>query len=161
MTHAGVKQGIDFGTSFRENMYIEDKQGGGGLLRLHSTYRHDLKCYTSDEGRCQKTAAAFLKGLLSLEGALAPILVIMVRKDEATQKMLNDSSEAEKDMDEIKKKLSILMNSDEDLYTKYMDIFNVEPLPPFKDIMIKIGRPLQRMNEIYELIKCLTQNLKN
>ena len=75
--------------------------------------------------------------------------------------MLNDSSEAEKDMDEIKKKLSILMNSDEDLYTKYMDIFNVEPLPPFKDIMIKIGRPLQRMNEIYELIKCLTQNLKN
>ena len=40
----------------------EDKSGG--LLRLHSTYRHDLKCYTSDEGRCQKTAAAFLKGLL-------------------------------------------------------------------------------------------------
>jgi len=35
-------------------MYIEDKAGGrdGGLLRLHSTYRHDLKCYTSDEGRC-------------------------------------------------------------------------------------------------------------
>jgi len=53
-------------------------------LRLHSTYRHDLKCYTSDEGRCQKTAAAFLKGLLQLDGALAPILVIMVRKDEAT-----------------------------------------------------------------------------
>jgi inositol-hexakisphosphate/diphosphoinositol-pentakisphosphate 1-kinase len=22
------------------------------LLRLHSTYRHDLKCYSSDEGRC-------------------------------------------------------------------------------------------------------------
>lgn len=64
-------------------MYVEDKQGGG-LLRLHSTYRHDLKCYASDEGRCQKTAAAFLKGLLSLEGALAPILVIMIRKDEAT-----------------------------------------------------------------------------
>jgi len=26
---------------------------GGGLLRLHSTYRHDLKIYSSDEGRVQ------------------------------------------------------------------------------------------------------------
>lgn len=49
LTHAGVKQAVDNGTSFREMMY-EDTSGG--LLRLHSTYRHDLKCYTSDEGRC-------------------------------------------------------------------------------------------------------------
>jgi hypothetical protein len=27
--------------------------GGGGFLRLHSTYRHDLKIYSSDEGRVQ------------------------------------------------------------------------------------------------------------
>ncbi len=26
---------------------------GLGLLRLHSTYRHDLKIYASDEGRVQ------------------------------------------------------------------------------------------------------------
>jgi len=49
-------------------MYVDDNDEpsakGGGLLRLHSTYRHDLKVYTSDEGRCQKTAASFLKGLL-------------------------------------------------------------------------------------------------
>ena len=32
-----------------------------GLLRLHSTYRHDLKIYASDEGRVQMTAAAFAK----------------------------------------------------------------------------------------------------
>ena len=32
---------------------MEDKNDKyAGLLRLHSTYRHDLKCYTSDEGRC-------------------------------------------------------------------------------------------------------------
>ena len=49
LTYAGVKQAIDYGTNFRDGMY-EDKSGG--LLRLHSTYRHDLKCYTSDEGRC-------------------------------------------------------------------------------------------------------------
>jgi hypothetical protein len=34
---------------------------GGGLLRLHSTYRHDLKIYSSDEGRVQMSAAAFAK----------------------------------------------------------------------------------------------------
>ena len=83
LTHSGVEQAVKLGESFREKMYIEDKDKAvNGLLRLHSTYRHDLKCYTSDEGRCQKTAAAFLKGLLFLEGALAPILAIMVRNDE-------------------------------------------------------------------------------
>ena len=49
--------------------------GGGGLLRLHSTFRHDLKIKTSDEGRVMKTAAAFAKGFLELEGDLTPILV--------------------------------------------------------------------------------------
>ncbi len=37
---------------------------GCGLLRLHSTYRHDLKIYASDEGRVQMTAAAFAKVFL-------------------------------------------------------------------------------------------------
>jgi inositol hexakisphosphate/diphosphoinositol-pentakisphosphate kinase len=30
-------------------MYPSERDG---VLRLHSTYRHDLKTYTSDEGRC-------------------------------------------------------------------------------------------------------------
>ena len=36
---------------------------GLGFLRLHSTFRHDLKIYASDEGRVQMTAAAFTKVL--------------------------------------------------------------------------------------------------
>ena len=39
---------------------------GFGFLRLHSTYRHDLKIYASDEGRVQMTAAAFAKVKLYL-----------------------------------------------------------------------------------------------
>jgi inositol-hexakisphosphate/diphosphoinositol-pentakisphosphate 1-kinase len=93
LTHAGLDQAIKFGETFRRCMYVEDGSDGG-LLRLHSTYRHDLKCYTSDEGRCQKTAAAFLKGMLTMDGALAPILAIMVRNDEISKKMLDDSSSA-------------------------------------------------------------------
>lgn len=43
--------------------FVGDYAGfpGCGLLRLHSTYRHDLKIYASDEGRVQMTAAAFAK----------------------------------------------------------------------------------------------------
>ena len=33
----------------------------GGMLRLHATYRHDLKIKASDEGRVMKTAAGFAK----------------------------------------------------------------------------------------------------
>lgn len=57
---------------------------GGGILRLHSTFRHDLKIKTSDEGRVIKTAGAFAKGLLELEGDLPPILVSLVHKEKGT-----------------------------------------------------------------------------
>lgn len=57
-------------------MYPRYGPAGNGFLRLHSTYRHDLKIYTSDEGRVQTSAAAFTQGLLDLEGtSLTPILV--------------------------------------------------------------------------------------
>lgn len=59
-------------------MYPTDKDG---LIRLHSTYRHDLKTYSSDEGRCQSTAASFLKGFLDYEGETTPILASMVNKN--------------------------------------------------------------------------------
>jgi len=57
-------------------------------LSLYSSYRHDLKTYASDEGRCIKTAAAFLKGFLSIEGELAPIISSMVQADAKAQSKL-------------------------------------------------------------------------
>ncbi|KAM2848060.1 hypothetical protein COP1_001409 [Malus domestica] len=64
------------------NLYTTAGEGTG-LLRLHSTYRHDLKIYNSDEGHIclQMSAAAFAKGLLSLGGQLTQILVSLVSKD--------------------------------------------------------------------------------
>mmetsp|Transcript_25598 Transcript_25598/g.75672 ORF Transcript_25598/g.75672 Transcript_25598/m.75672 type:complete len:1449 (-) Transcript_25598:644-4990(-) len=82
LTHAGRQQAEDLGRVFRMVMYPRYGSAGGGLLRLHSTYRHDLKIYSSDEGRVQVSAAAFAKGLLDLEGtSLTPILVSLVNKD--------------------------------------------------------------------------------
>ena len=65
ITPDGEKQAEEFGTAFR--CIYPDGEGeygslpGSGFLRLHSTYRHDLKVYASDEGRVQTTAAAFTK----------------------------------------------------------------------------------------------------
>ena len=82
LTHAGRAQAETLGSLFRTAMYPRYGPAGGGLLRLHSTYRHDLKIYSSDEGRVQTSAAAFTQGLLDLEGAsLTPILVSLVKKD--------------------------------------------------------------------------------
>jgi Histidine phosphatase superfamily (branch 2) len=66
LTHLGRRQSEELGNIYRMVMYPNTSDGG--LLRLHSTYRHDLKIYSSDEGRVQTSAAAFAKGLLDLEG---------------------------------------------------------------------------------------------
>ena len=61
----GQRQAEELGRAFRcmypggEGEYAS--LPGSGFLRLHSTYRHDLKVYASDEGRVQMTAAAFTK----------------------------------------------------------------------------------------------------
>lgn len=90
LTHAGVCQAEALGQRFRHDFYPSGT-GDGGLLRLHSTYRHDLKIYTSDEGRVQKTAAAFAKGFLELDGDLIPILVSLVVRNKDGNMMLEKS----------------------------------------------------------------------
>ncbi|XXG64213.1 hypothetical protein AAC387_Pa05g2221 [Persea americana] len=106
LTHAGRKQAEELGRYFRNNMYPGE---GTGLLRLHSTYRHDLKIYSSDEGRVQMSAAAFAKGLLDLEGQLTPILVSLVSKDSS---MLDGLDNASIEMEEAKAKLHEIITSD-------------------------------------------------
>ena len=75
LTEHGIAQAEDLGNAFRKlypggegTAYSKANKSDRGFLRLHSTYRHDLKIYASDEGRVQTTAAAFAKGLLALEG---------------------------------------------------------------------------------------------
>ncbi|OQU87660.1 hypothetical protein SORBI_3003G315166 [Sorghum bicolor] len=107
LTHAGRKQAEELGRYFRNNMYPSE---GPGLLRLHSTYRHDLKIYSSDEGRVQMSAAAFAKGLLDLEGELTPILVSLVSKDSS---MLDGLQDGTIDINEAKAQLHDIITSSE------------------------------------------------
>ncbi|GFP79282.1 inositol hexakisphosphate and diphosphoinositol-pentakisphosphate kinase 1 [Phtheirospermum japonicum] len=106
LTHAGRKQAEELGRYFRNNMYPGE---GTGLLRLHSTYRHDLKIYSSDEGRVQMSAAAFAKGLLDLEGQLTPILVSLVSKDSS---MLDGLENACSEMEAAKARLNEIITSE-------------------------------------------------
>ena len=101
MTHLGKNQAEVLGKDFRQRMYPRGSYyptDSDGLLRLHSTYRHDLKIYSSDEGRVQITAAAFAKGLLALEthkGELTPILASLVTKDAKLLDFVTHEVEAE------------------------------------------------------------------
>ena len=124
ITHAGIEQAKLLGTTFRVQMYPSNLGDGSGLLRLHSTYRHDLKCYSSDEGRCLKTAAAFLTGLLSLDGPLTPIITSMVRKDEPVSQCLDLSCEQIPEVkNKVKQEISDCLNQNEELHAKFDSLF--------------------------------------
>nr|CAD7256131.1 unnamed protein product [Timema shepardi] len=115
LTPAGRIQAEELGRIFRcmypggQGEYAGTQ--GLGLLRLHSTFRHDLKIYASDEGRVQMTAAAFAKGLLALEGELTPILVQMV-KSANTNGLLDNDCESSKYQNVAKARLHELMQQD-------------------------------------------------
>jgi len=112
LTVLGEKQAVRLGNRLRDELYPSNNDGG--ILRLHSTFRHDLKIRTSDEGRVMKTAAAFTKGLLELEGDLPPILVSLVHKEKDSQHMLDHTGHTavEKDLKRCKDRINIMMQKD-------------------------------------------------
>ena len=50
LTPLGVSQSETLGARARYALYPGEEDG---VLRLHASYRHDLKIYASDEGRVQ------------------------------------------------------------------------------------------------------------
>ena len=129
LTHAGIDQARILGKTFRVTLYPSSDDQKNGLLRLHSTYRHDLKCYSADEGRCLKTAASFLKGLLQLDGPIIPIISSMVTSDEDTNKLLDVSSDDLHEFkDKIKKQMSECLNYDGNIKDKFNSMFNKESI---------------------------------
>ncbi|RZF35061.1 hypothetical protein LSTR_LSTR009653 [Laodelphax striatellus] len=142
---------------------------GLGLLRLHSTYRHDLKIYASDEGRVQMTAAAFAKGLLALEGQLTPILVQMV-KSANTNGLLDNDCEASKHQNLAKQKLHEVMQVDRDFTEQ--DLLKLNPcnsvsiavaLNFIKNPVKCCQRVLELIHKLVEVIheKCLNPHTKD
>ncbi|XP_070536722.1 inositol hexakisphosphate and diphosphoinositol-pentakisphosphate kinase 2-like isoform X3 [Ptychodera flava] len=163
LTPAGRVQAEELGRAFR--CIYPGGQGeyagfpGCGLLRLHSTYRHDLKIYASDEGRVQMTAAAFTKGMLALEGELTPILVQMV-KSAHTNGLLDFDKDSSSVQAKVKQRLCELLGQDRDF--SEVDIEKLAPTgaKSLVDSMDLIGNPVIKCQVVAELIKYLIKQIK-
>ncbi|XP_061450725.1 inositol hexakisphosphate and diphosphoinositol-pentakisphosphate kinase 1 isoform X2 [Rhineura floridana] len=164
LTPTGRVQAEELGRAFR-CMYPGgqgDYAGfpGCGLLRLHSTFRHDLKIYASDEGRVQMTAAAFAKGLLALEGELTPILVQMVKSANMNGLLDSDSDSLNSCQHRVKARLREIMQKDapfsEEDYEKLAPTGSVSLV---KSMGI-IQNPVEICDQVFHLIESLTSQIQ-
>ncbi|XP_043280976.1 inositol hexakisphosphate and diphosphoinositol-pentakisphosphate kinase 2 isoform X13 [Venturia canescens] len=127
---------------------------GLGLLRLHSTFRHDLKIYASDEGRVQMTAAAFAKGLLALEGELTPILVQMV-KSANTNGLLDNDCDSSKYQNMVKTRLHELLQQDREFTKEDREQINPGNALSINDALDFVKNPVKCCQHVQALIQKL------
>uniref|UniRef100_A0A673KGA5 Inositol hexakisphosphate and diphosphoinositol-pentakisphosphate kinase n=1 Tax=Sinocyclocheilus rhinocerous TaxID=307959 RepID=A0A673KGA5_9TELE len=164
LTPAGRVQAEELGRAFR-CMYPGgqgDYAGfpGCGLLRLHSTYRHDLKIYASDEGRVQMTAAAFAKGLLALEGELTPILVQMVKSANMNGLLDNDIESLSGCQQRVKARLHEIMQKDEIFTEEDFDRLAPTCSSSLVNSMKSVENPVCTCDQVYTLVQSLTSQIR-
>ncbi|XP_061594655.1 inositol hexakisphosphate and diphosphoinositol-pentakisphosphate kinase 2 isoform X3 [Cololabis saira] len=164
LTPAGRVQAEELGRAFR-CMYPGgqgDYAGfpGCGLLRLHSTYRHDLKIYASDEGRVQMTAAAFAKGLLALEGELTPILVQMVKSANMNGLLDNDSDSLSSCQHRVKARLHEILQRDREFTDEDYDRLAPTCSASLVNSMKIVNNPVATCDDVYALIQSLTSQIR-
>ncbi|XP_029430179.1 inositol hexakisphosphate and diphosphoinositol-pentakisphosphate kinase 1 isoform X16 [Rhinatrema bivittatum] len=164
LTPAGRVQAEELGRAFR-CMYPGgqgDYAGfpGCGLLRLHSTFRHDLKIYASDEGRVQMTAAAFAKGLLALEGELTPILVQMVKSANMNGLLDSDSDSLSNCQQRVKARLHEIMQTDREFAEEDNEKLAPTGSSSVVNSMASIKNPVKTCDLVYSLIENLTSQIQ-
>ncbi|XP_067258067.1 inositol hexakisphosphate and diphosphoinositol-pentakisphosphate kinase 2 isoform X8 [Chanodichthys erythropterus] len=164
LTPAGRVQAEELGRAFR-CMYPGgqgDYAGfpGCGLLRLHSTYRHDLKIYASDEGRVQMTAAAFAKGLLALEGELTPILVQMVKSANMNGLLDNDIESLSGCQQRVKARLHEIMQKDQIFREEDFDRLAPTCSSSLVNSMKAVENPVSTCDQVYTLVQSLTSQIR-
>ncbi|XP_035858980.1 inositol hexakisphosphate and diphosphoinositol-pentakisphosphate kinase 2 isoform X11 [Sander lucioperca] len=164
LTPAGRVQAEELGRAFR-CMYPGgqgDYAGfpGCGLLRLHSTYRHDLKIYASDEGRVQMTAAAFAKGLLALEGELTPILVQMVKSANMNGLLDSDSDSLTDCQQKVKARLHEIMQKGQEFTQDDYQKLAPTGSPSLVNSMKVIQDPVKTCDKVYALIQSLNSQIR-
>ncbi|XP_054985874.1 inositol hexakisphosphate and diphosphoinositol-pentakisphosphate kinase 1 isoform X3 [Sorex araneus] len=164
LTPAGRVQAEELGRAFR-CMYPGgqgDYAGfpGCGLLRLHSTFRHDLKIYASDEGRVQMTAAAFAKGLLALEGELTPILVQMVKSANMNGLLDSDGDSLSSCQHRVKARLHHILQQDSTFGPEDYDQLAPTGSTSLLNSMAVIQNPVKVCDQVFALIENLTHQIR-
>ncbi|KFD48371.1 hypothetical protein M514_10783 [Trichuris suis] len=152
LTNAGKIQAEELGKAFRclypGGHYGSDSRGLG-FLRLHSTYRHDLKMYASEEGR----------GLLALEGQLPPILVQMV-KSANTDGLLDDDKDARMYQTKVKAFLHSFLQQDKELTPEDMEKINPTKSITIQNALRFIRNPRRMCCKIYDMVKKMFDIIK-
>ncbi|XP_044088165.1 inositol hexakisphosphate and diphosphoinositol-pentakisphosphate kinase 1 isoform X3 [Neovison vison] len=133
---------------------------GCGLLRLHSTFRHDLKIYASDEGRVQMTAAAFAKGLLALEGELTPILVQMVKSANMNGLLDSDGDSLSSCQHRVKARLHHILQQDAPFGPEDYDQLAPTGSTSLLNSMAVIQNPVKVCDQVFSLIENLTHQIR-
>ncbi|XP_049469459.1 inositol hexakisphosphate and diphosphoinositol-pentakisphosphate kinase 1 isoform X6 [Panthera uncia] len=133
---------------------------GCGLLRLHSTFRHDLKIYASDEGRVQMTAAAFAKGLLALEGELTPILVQMVKSANMNGLLDSDGDSLSSCQHRVKARLHHILQQDAPFGPEDYDQLAPTGSTSLLNSMAIIQNPVKVCDQVFALIENLTHQIR-
>ncbi|XP_026823839.1 inositol hexakisphosphate and diphosphoinositol-pentakisphosphate kinase 2 isoform X12 [Ooceraea biroi] len=163
LTPAGRIQAEELGRIFRcmypggQGRHLSGEYAGAqglGLLRLHSTFRHDLKIYASDEGRVQMTAAAFAKGLLALEGELTPILVQMV-KSANTNGLLDNDCDSSKYQNMVKTRLHELLQQDREFTREDREQINPGNALSINAALDFVKNPVRCCQHVHSLIQKL------
>ncbi|CAB1319051.1 unnamed protein product, partial [Coregonus sp. 'balchen'] len=139
LTPAGRVQAEELGRAFR-CMYPGgqgDYAGfpGCGLLRLHSTYRHDLKIYASDEGRMVKSAN--MNGLLD-----------------------SDSDSLSSCQQRVKARLHEILQRDRDFTAEDYEKLAPTTSSSLIKSMQMIKNPVKTCDKVYALIQSLTLQIR-
>uniref|UniRef100_A0A8C7S115 Inositol hexakisphosphate and diphosphoinositol-pentakisphosphate kinase n=1 Tax=Oncorhynchus mykiss TaxID=8022 RepID=A0A8C7S115_ONCMY len=159
LTPAGRVQAEELGRAFR-CMYPGgqgDYAGfpGCGLLRLHSTYRHDLKIYASDEGRVQMTAAAFAK-----VRAYVCRCFSILRVNICGYLLTVDSESLTDCQQRVKVRLHEIMQKDQDFTEADYQKLAPTGSPSLVTSMKTIGNPVRTCDQVYTLIQSLTSQIR-
>ena len=161
LTNLGREQAAELGATFRSSAYPGESTG---FLRLHNSFRHDLKIYSSDEGRVQMTAGAFTKVFLDLEGEITPILVSLVSRDNDAHSMLDPTGVniGKELMDEIKVHLKNIMQRDENITsTEDLNVIAPAMTTAIINAIRQIENPVRRLKELHATIGALLKEISD
>mmetsp|Transcript_9745 Transcript_9745/g.33689 ORF Transcript_9745/g.33689 Transcript_9745/m.33689 type:complete len:1217 (+) Transcript_9745:54-3704(+) len=158
LTELGVQHSTTLGEHFRHSMYPQSADGAG-LLRLHATFRHDLKIRTSDEGRVMKTGAAFTKGLLELEGDISPILVSLIHRGRSDVNMLDRAGnhEAQELLSRAKSHVERTFQTDVDLDDATIGLIAPDGPASVISALRSLGNPRTALDQLYDLVDSLVE----
>lgn len=162
LTHTGRQQATEMGSRLLADMYPSEDS----FLQMHSTYRHDLKIYASDEGRVEMTAAAYTKGLLNLEGELTPILVSLVQHTDKLLERMSFTVDPEVQLanekwEEVKDRLHSFMHTNRDVDEDFIKEAAPTQNAPLVSTLKAIKNPIDALRNVYTLVLKLMQEIES